>query len=193
VVGVLLLLGASPVLLLLFPAFSKQQGAFTFLRQINEKGMLAILILIAAFCTGVAGNRLIDDSLDALDLEGEEYSKADYLALRKPDQPQSIKLAEFQAARDSDYTRAWLERHKLFMRVLRGTFSACLLFLIGMVVYRVAQWKWPESVKSRYGVGHFVAALFLMAFFLAAYISESTHYYRRVCELTTGVPKCASR
>jgi hypothetical protein len=191
VVGVLLLLGASPIFLLMDPAFSRQQGAFSFLHKINSKGALAIFVLVAAFCTGIAGNRLIDDSLGRLEMEGEEHYSESYSAIVKGRAlPGSIKLAEFTVADNNEYARGWLERHKSFMRVLRGASFACLLFLVCMLVYRLGQWRRPESLKPRYSVGHFAVTLFFFSLFLGAYISESTHYYQRVCELATQVPKC---
>ena len=195
VIGALLLLAFSPILFLATPAFNRQQGAFPFLRQMNDKGARAVLILVAAFCIGIAGNRLIDDSLDKFGIEGEEHYTEAYRSITQgipgTPQPRSIKLAEFYVADENEYARGWLERHKSFMRVLRGMSFSCLLFLACMLVYRVAQRWQPKSLKPRYSVVHFALALFLFLVFLGAYISESTHYYRRVCELATGVPKCA--
>jgi hypothetical protein len=191
VIGALLLLGASPFLLLIVPTFSRQQGAFAFLRRLNDKGAIAVLIVIAAFCVGIAGNRIIDDLLGASAYEGEELHTPAYSAIVNGTScPKSIKLAEFQVPRDNEYARGWLERHKSFMRVLRGAFSACLLFFVCMLAYRVGQWRRPGLLKPRYSVGHFAVTLLLFTFFFVAYVSESTHYYKRVCELATGLPGC---
>jgi hypothetical protein len=191
VIGALLLLAFSPGFILLVPAFGRQHGPFKFLGSITEKGARAIVILIAAFCIGIAGNRLIDDSLGSLDIEGQEPYEKSYSELTQgTSSPKSVKLAEFQVAGANEYAQGWLERHKSFMRVLRGASVSCLIFLLCMSIYRVWQWRWPRLVEPRYSPGNFLLASLLFLVFASAYRSESTHYYRRVCELATGVPAC---
>src|SRR6185295_3486586 len=193
VIGALLLLAFSPVLILLVPAYSRQHGPFKFLGSITEKGPRAVFILIAAFCMGIAGNRLIDDSLGRLDIEGHEPYEKPYSELtRETSSPRNVKLAEVQVAGANEYARGWLERHKSLMRVLRGAAVSCLVFLLCMSIYRVRQWWWPKSVEPRYSSWVFLFTFSLAILFSLAYRSESTHYYRRVCELATGVPGCES-
>ena len=67
VVGFLLLIAVSPLLNLLSPSLRDKEGFCPILDDVSDKSARAVLIVMA-FCVGIAGNRLIDD-LTASDFE----------------------------------------------------------------------------------------------------------------------------
>ena len=200
VVGILLLVALTPLLNILMPSLRNENKFCSIFEDLKgSESAKFILVLVVAFVIGVEGNRLIDDFIDdVLDLEGKEEYATLYKswADKKSDQPiKSLKVAEYKLGNDKDaeMTRNYFERHKFLMRILRGTAFSALLFLVMMILYRIFQslkgeeWK---LCKTRYTLIHYVIALMVLILFSVAYRLESTHYYKRVCELQTGVSDC---
>ncbi len=215
VVGFLLLIALSPLLNLVSPAIRVKEGFCPIIEDISDKSAKTIFLIVLAFCVGVAGNRLIDDLIDEVKLQGDEtYSKrfetwakespkpetparpevniktGEFTNPAEPKRPPSLKLAEYTVAKDNEYARSYFERHKSLMRVLRGAAFASLLLLLSMLVYRLAQANKKLALCNRYTTAYFIIAFALFMIFSFAYRRESTHYYRRVCELSTQIPKC---
>lgn len=194
VVGFLLLIAISPLLNIIAPSLRGKDGFCPILEDVSDKSAKAVLIIVMAFCVGIAGNRLIDDVIgsDFIGQEGDETYKEGFKnwASGYPYKLQSLKLAEFHVGGENEYARGYYERHKSFMRVLRGSAAASLLLLLFMSAYELARTSKKLELCRRYPMAYFVIAATLFIIFSLAYRQESTHYYRRVCELYTNVPRC---
>ncbi|HEY0429253.1 MAG TPA: hypothetical protein VGC76_15845 [Pyrinomonadaceae bacterium] len=189
VVGFLFLLSISPLLNLFTPAFRTQEGFCPLFDNVSDKSAKAILILVLAFAVGIAANRLFDETFEKLGIEGsDEYSAPlEKWAQDKPGKMKELKLAEYYVSDNSETSAHYFERHKLFMRVLRGGAVAALLLVLMMAIY-VLVWvrvRKKDILCSRYTLAHFgVAFLFFLMFFYA-YKIEAHHYYKRVYDMYT--------
>jgi hypothetical protein len=194
VVGFLLLFAISPLLNLLSPAFRAKEGFCPLLEDISHKSAKAVLLIIMAFTVGIAGNRLIDDFVGSNLINHEGHEKYEEVfakwAAEDSTRLQSLKLAEFTDSDASETAQKYFERHKSFMRVLRGAAFAAFLLLLSMLLYQFARAIKTLAPCSRYSLSHYLLAIAMLIFFSVAYVQESTHYYQRVCELYTHVPKC---
>jgi hypothetical protein len=212
IVGILLLLALTPLLNIFVP--SKVVNDARFCPMLADLGgsnsVKFILVLVIAFVIGAAGNRLIDDFIDdMLGIEGKEKYAQDYKAWAEKNYntsstannnqltannnppPKTLKVAEFELGnkKDAEMNRNYFERHKFLMRILRGTAFSALLFMISVIAYCLLSAK-LNLCETRYTGVHYWTAFLVLILFSAAYRLESTHYYKRVCELQTGVSNC---
>lgn len=107
-----------------------------------------------------------------------------------PDPPQDLRLAEYELGRVNDYARAYIERHKSFMRVLRAAALAAALFLLAMVIHEWSRRKGSRDTCDRYLLPLYALTGFALILLTVTYAFESMQVYKRVCELSTGVPDC---
>ncbi len=99
---------------------------------------------------------------------------------------QKIKLAEYYVSDHSDTAQKYFERHKSFMRVLRGAAFASLFLLFSMFIYRFAQrFRKLSPLCHRYSVAHLLVVFMFFLIFYFAYVCEAQHYYNRVVEMYT--------
>ncbi|MDM4766195.1 hypothetical protein [Pelomonas sp. SE-A7] len=184
VIGGLLLLALSPLIVRLSPLARQGNGFIPAVDYLKEgSGRLAIVVLLS-YALGVAGNRLIDDGLDLLIKPGQAYSDA-YKAWASQDskRPPSLKHAEFLLRERSEATRAWFDRHKSFVRVLRGAAAACALLLLTMTAYECS-----KPPKPRYRPLHFFGAGLLLVIFANAYYLEAKSYSEKAYDLYRHLP-----
>ncbi len=85
------------------------------------------------------------------------------------------KVVEFRLMEKSPAVRAWLERHKSFIRVLRAGSFSTLLFLICIWLYK----KMPDC-KPRYTWRFNIIILFLFVLFHVGWRLETYSYQERV-------------
>ncbi len=107
-------------------------------------------------------------------------------------------MAECYVSDKSETARNYFERHKSFMRVLRGAAFASFLLLLMMAIYQLAQKSmefYQLETKSkqplpcpRYKTAHFITVLVLFLIFISAYRFEAQHYYNRVFDLYKDYP-----
>ncbi len=185
VIGGLLLLALSPLIVRLSPL--SRQGGDSFIPAVDYlkegSGRFAIVILLS-YALGVAGNRLIDDGLDHVCKPGQPHADAyEQWARTNAKHPPKLKHAEFLLRERSDATRTWFDRHKSFVRVLRGAAAASALLLLTMTVYRLS-----SPPKPRYRALHFLGAGLMLLIFAAAYYSEASAYSEKVSDLYRHLP-----
>lgn len=186
VVGGLLLLALTPIFVRLSPWASKRGDFLPAVDYLKEGTGRYIIALFVAYALGVAGNRLGDDLLDAMRLDpGSEYKQLyrDW-AKSYPLKPPELKYAEFWLRERSEATAGWFDRHKSFVRILRGAAVACALLLLTMLVYRLSRPPTPRYTRI-----HFASTTVLLLLFLSAYYLETAGYQKRVYELSRYLPE----
>lgn len=184
VVGGLLLLALTPLFVRLSPWASREGGFLPAVDYLKEGTGRYLIALFVAYALGIAGNRLIDDGLEVFIDPGREHSNAyrDW-AVNKPDRAKTLKLAEFVLKERSDAVANWLDRHKSFVRVLRGAAAATVLLLLTMLAYELS-----KPPRPRYRRVHFLGALLLLLIFSLAYYLEASAYKKRVHDLSIDLP-----
>lgn len=210
VVGFLLLLAISPIINLLSKDLRTQEGFCPFFENIPDKSAKAILLLVLAFSVGIAGNRLVDELFDNLNIEGKESFQCERNCLipifcsekvkncpvenktdfgkyydNNPGTLRDLKLAEYFVSDNSKTAQDYFLRHKSFMRVLRGAAFASFFLLCSMFLYQLV--KRNKNFKScdRYNYSHFLTVFAFFLIFASAYYYEAEHYYNRVVEMYT--------
>jgi hypothetical protein len=96
--------------------------------------------------------------------------------------PPTLKLAEVQLADASEYTRMYVVRHRMIIRVVRSAAAAAALALLAMAIH-----EWVANLAAtprRYGPAAFTAVAVMLALFVAADVSEHESVSKRVFELT---------
>lgn len=190
VVGGLLLLGLTPIFVRLSPPPKGDKGFVPAVDYLKEgTGRFAIALLIA-YALGVAGNRLIDDALDAAGIDPGSSAKEDYrkAVAQRPGLPGDLKLAEFSLRERGEATASWLDRHKSYIRILRGSAAAAALLLLSMFLYQRSRPPAP-----RYRSVHFISAAIFFGLFSLAYYLEAASYKQRVYDLATGLAPPAAK
>lgn len=191
IVGILVLLGILPLIILCNPSLRKRDGFFAHLDSINDKTTKAILMLVLAFSIGVAANRLFDDILDYVGIDpGSQHKSKFKIWADLPEnktKAQKLKIAEFALQERSPAIGSWLDRHKLFIRVLRGASTSFILLFVSMGIYKVTC-RYKEGIKPRYFVKHFIVTGILIVVFFLAFWLEADNYQERVYELYTELP-----
>lgn len=157
-------------------------------------------LVVIAFALGVMGNRLVDDLFGDLHVEGREaiaISDSDtlfratdssswklgnhrYLVDKVPRTKVKLKRDEYSEKENTPMI-AYSERHRSFMRVLRGSAVAACLFLV-LATIRIGIDTRGRTNSAPYTARDILAAGALMLLFTWAYFSESQHYYVRLCE-----------
>jgi hypothetical protein len=99
-----------------------------------------------------------------------------------------LKLAEYYVSDHSEMARRYFERHKSFMRVLRGAAFASFLLLLTMAVYQLARKSKKLLPCNRYKSAHFITVIVFLLIFSFAYRFEAQHYYNRVYDLYKDYP-----
>ncbi|HEV2705344.1 MAG TPA: hypothetical protein VGV59_05440 [Pyrinomonadaceae bacterium] len=191
VVGILALLGILPLIILSSPSLRKRDGFFARLDSINDRTTKAVLMLVVAFSIGVAANRLFDDVLDYAGVDPGHQHKLQFTKWGEAPENQGkakrLKIAEFALEERSPAIASWLDRHKLFIRVLRGAAISFILFFVSMGIYKVTR-HYKEGIKPRYFARHFIATSILIIVFSLAYWLEAENYQQRVFDLYTQLP-----
>lgn len=139
------------------------------------------------------------------------------LGKNDPTKLETIKLAEYYVSDHSETARDYFERHKSFMRVLRGAACASLLLLLTMAIYQLTRTKRfrkssfytrrlkgkiyqlrrreivrknsrPALPCERYRISHFIIVFAFFLTFSLAYKFEAHHYYNRVFDMYKDYP-----
>jgi hypothetical protein len=175
VVGSLLMLAVSPLLWSLLPTGSRQAGITTSIRSVTNAPVMGAIIVVLVYSIGIAGNRLIDDLFDKWKIDPGSAIKTDFAsqAAQAGWNVKSLKEAEFSLLQNEG-PREWLDRHKSFVRVLRGGCFASALFILTMLA---------GLPSKRYTTAHFIAAFLLLAIFSTAYVRESQKYKEHVAAI----------
>src|SRR2546423_1375569 len=135
VVGVLLILGLSPIWTVLLKMLNAEER-FDVLKKLEEKSALILIVFILAYATGVLGNRLVDQILPD---DGDKTSQQAIMSLaqsrRSAQQSSGVNVTCIQgeesdeecskvvvtALKERDASIAeWFERHKSYIRVQRA-------------------------------------------------------------------------
>jgi hypothetical protein len=190
IVGIFLLLGISPVIILLSPSL-RSKGSFSAnLDRIADKSLKAVFLAIFAFSLGIAANGFFSDNLGALGLyPGKNYQvEFSEWAARSKSNVDSLELARYILMERSDVMQSRFERHVIFIRISRGAAMSSLLFLITMAIYQLLCWRKPSMFKPRYTTAHFLITLVLFALFFNAYWRETNRYWRDAYVFYTELP-----
>ncbi|HJP93974.1 MAG TPA: hypothetical protein VJ875_18595 [Pyrinomonadaceae bacterium] len=191
IVGILVLLGILPLIILCNPSLRKRDGFFAHLDSINDKTTKAVLMLVVAFSIGVAANRLFDDFLDYIGIDPGSQYKSEFKKWAAVPENQAkvkrLKIVEFTLMERSPAINSWLDRHKSFIRVLRGATISFILVFVSMGIYKVTR-RYKEGIKPRYFLRHFIVTVILSAVFFLAYWREAENYQERLYELYTELP-----
>jgi hypothetical protein len=187
VVGALLLLALAPIFVRLSTWAEQKPGFVPLVDYLKEGSGRFVLVLLVAYALGVAGNRLIDDAVDAVGIDPGSVYKERYRAMQdKPNRPKELKIAEFWLRERNEATAGWLDRHKSYVRITRGSMFACLLLLLTMTIYRLSR---PS--KPRYGLIQYGTTMLLLVVFASAFVLEAESYKKRVFELALELPDSA--
>lgn len=180
IVGMLVLFAVSPIFIRFIPALNKKEGFFAGLDRAGDKAALSIAMLVLSFVIGVSCNLMLTALFNSSHLiPGDEYSKD--FAARAERNSQRIKSqdgVELTLGSKSEAIRSWIDRHKYYIRILRGAVFASLLFLLSMAFYRLSRPAVP-----RYSKFHFITTLLLLVLFFYTYWAETMNYKRSVFEL----------
>src|SRR4051812_47976651 len=137
VVGGLFLLSLTPIFVRLSPWASKKGGFLPAVDYLKEGTGRYVVALFVAYALGVATNRLADDLIDLVGIDPGSRFELDYETWAKalPQKAPKLKYAEFVLRERNEATAAWLDRHKSFVRILRGAAVSSLLLFLAMVIY----------------------------------------------------------
>jgi len=188
IVGIMLILGMTPLLILASPDLRSVRGFFPWfpeLKQLPERGPSMSLLLVAAFVVGAVGNQLIDVAVP------DDWSPGhrDYEALyqcwlqRHPAEGRSaptLDHAEHALGKD-EYTRLYLLRHNSITRVLRAAAVSAILLILTMAVHGLVA---RDAARRRYGLWHFVTATIVAIALTYAYFEEVADVRKKIFELT---------
>jgi hypothetical protein len=190
IVGIFLLIGISPLIILLSPSLRSKGSLWASLDKIADKSLKAIFITIFAFSLGIAANGFFSDSLGMLGLYPGNYYQAEFSewAGENKSNVRSLEIARYILMERSDVMQSRFERHIIFIRVLRGAAISSLLFLLTMAIYQILSRRKPSMIKPRYSTSYFFIALILFTLFFIAYWNQSYKYSRDVYILYTGLP-----
>jgi hypothetical protein len=208
VIGLLLIAGCSPWIACMSPRLRQSTDVFPGfggLTRLPERGVGIALLLVLAVMVGMVGNALIDtavhDSWAGWNSDWEGLydiwlserpavpAAAPCAGSAKAVEPgiaPSLKAAEHALGNgsDSEYTRAYLMRHKAIMRVLRSAAVAAIVFFAGMVLFQgLRRWRrWPVPA---YSTKHMLIAVVMSIVLTVAYFEEVADFHKRVFELYT--------
>ena len=190
VVGLLVLLSVSPILIRLSPTAAKAEGLLPGITSLAGKSVGVFLALVLAYSLGIAANCLVENTFAALGIDpGSQYrTQFERWAKEKNDPVQELEIAEFFLITRSDALKAWSDRHRLYIRVLRAASFSLALLIITMLAYTVSK---PQ--RPRYYPRHFLAAIILFIVFSFAYWLQSTNYKERVYDLYKGLSTSLSK
>ena len=172
VIGVLLLL---PLLPWIRPQLSISNTArtATWLQQRRE---LVGALVFFALVVGILGNQLIDAAIDKWDLDPKKKWKEKF----KPTATlKNIDVAEYVLADRSEHARAYITRHRAFMRIDRAGVVAMALLAVSFVAARIVKHRVRES-----STWIIAATMLLFAWaFCLAYRTESEQYWEKISTL----------
>jgi hypothetical protein len=100
--------------------------------------------------------------------------------------PATLKILEFEIAKDNEYTRDYLIRHKAAIRMMRAAAFSAAIFMLSMAIYELLR-RTRHWTICRYRALHFLAAAVIAVTASLVYASETDDYYKRVFELGTRV------
>jgi len=190
VIGLLFIAALTPLLIAAVPTLRREPGIIEWGREYvraAEKGLSATIILAVAFIVGLLANQLVDAFVDNDWLPGAGEVKKEYKEWARahasdlPLPPPTLKLAEFQLADSSEYTRTYVIRHRTIIRVLRCGATAAALALLAMAIHEwIAR---AARTPRRYGGVAFITAALALALFCAASVTEHRSVYKRIAEL----------
>lgn len=192
IVGLFLLLAISPVLFAMWPGLRLQ---WTSEGNSGVRSEILVIVLLLVYPLGVLGNRfsddgfevLIDDTFLELKYLRGEWTKRE-LQEKLSDRGQIYadlerseiyKVMEARLLQEDGAVRAWLERHKSFVRMLRGAAFSALLFFLCVSVYKLI-----PGLPHRYP---WKLNLLILVIFLAMFIAwrlETYGYQERVVVLS---------
>lgn len=198
IVGLFLMIAVSPICIGWNKKLRKGDGVFPGLAGLTKSKLLIVLIIVLVYSLGILGNVLIDDLYSDGIMENGPFKKLiklqflrsdrwnkrtlkDVIKIHDPElykvkeKSEIYKVVEFRLMEKSPAVRAWLERHKSFIRVLRAGSFSTLLFLICIWLYK----KIPDC-KPRYTWRFNIIILFLFVLFHVGWRLETYSYQERV-------------
>jgi hypothetical protein len=168
------------------PVFASRSISEVVLKDYNwitkHKAALAAVAIILVYTVGVAGNRISSIIFKQIPGEAEEATRGQYRkwAVSHPEVPSRLKLAEFKVREQSERMALWSDRHRSYIRILRGLTTSLLIYLVS-VTYRCVRrtgqytWKWIAG------------ALIAMFASYGIYYAEAQSYWRLIAQLS-GMP-----
>ncbi len=148
----------------------------------QNKPTLAAIAVVLIYVAGVAGNRISSGVFNLIPGEPETSINKSYRewAHGRTDTPARLKLAEFKVRERSEGMGQWSERHRSYIRILRGLTTASLIFML-VIAYR----RFMRDPAYSWRV--IAAALFVTLFSYAIYFKEAQAYWRLIAQLS-GMP-----
>jgi hypothetical protein len=203
VVGILLLLGLSPIGLILLKIL-KVEVRIDIVHKLEERSALIFVVLAVAYALGVLGNRLIDQilpddgdrtsqhrimSLVQARMSLKEVSSVNITCVPGEDSDADcLKVVVAALTEHNASIGGWFERHKSYIRVERAAAISFGLFALCVGVYWVAE-KYNQSLtKGRYRAWHAGLALFLGMLFFLGYWYENRSYGKAAFLLYKRLP-----
>jgi hypothetical protein len=158
--------------------------------RLPEKSSGIGALLVAAMIAGFVSNQAIDAFTHDDKVGPRQQYDSMYgcwlasASVQNPPRPATLKIAEFDIAKTNDYARAYFERHKAAIRIMRAAAVAAILFILSMLTYELLRphRQWGER---RYKMAYFLIAILIAAACALVYRSETDDYYKRVFELAT--------
>jgi hypothetical protein len=223
IVGLLLLFGLSPLLLLLDKRNQEREGFLPILNDLDVKLPTTFLLLIIAYAVGAAGNRLVDDFWDSIlpkpDKKYEQLLVAEMKRTKlagntsatSADNLQTIAQAgnrQIAINCDGDLAR-WGECLKVAEFAVRERSQATqdwfdhrrsyirlvrAAAVAALLLFTsMAFYNILKRNAVRYPWPYFVIVLFFFVAFTVAHVIANEKYWKRVYEVYIGLPPAASK
>lgn len=205
IVGVFLLLGTLPLLLLMNEPGDTGSEFWPLTGDYSSKVKI-VLALVLAYAAGAAGNRLVDDFWeDAVKLDSEhkyENNLRDDLAklgalsggagriicagyVEK--ERDCIKVAHMSLRERSEATREWLDNRRAYIRLMRAAAVSGLLFIFSVMVYKLRR-----RDSKRFKLVHVILVAVFTSLLTYAHWNADKKYWKRVYELYMALPPTAA-
>ncbi len=223
IVGLLLLFGLSPLLLLLDDKNHKRPGFLPILGDLDAKMPATFLLLVVAYAVGAAGNRLVDDFWDKILPKPEEkFEKllvADLNRSRAAANASAASAGNAVAAGQTGNAQAYINcdgeiaKHDDCIKVAefairersqatqdwfdhrRSYIRLVRAAAVAALLLLISMglYNLAQRRAGRYKLAHFAFALFFFVFFTSAHVVANEKYWKRVYEIYTGLPPAASK
>jgi hypothetical protein len=161
-------------------------------------------LLVAAMIAGFVSNQAIDAITDDDNVGPRQTYEAMYqcwlsgtaVSVQRPvptpaptpapvpAPAQTLKIAEFDLAKDNEYARDYFVRHKAAIRIMRAAAAAGFVFICSMLTYEILRRR-RDWENCRYRLVHFAFAIVVTGASVLVYRTETGDYYKRIFELAT--------